>query len=59
MLGSDDGIIASVIVKRGDSAKAAADNAKLITMAEKTTRRLIPISSPPRILSAARNIRFV
>src|ERR1700722_15435593 len=45
MLGSDDGIIASVVVSGGDCAEAPPDTAKLITRTEQTIRKLITI--PP------------
>src|ERR1700733_5795285 len=45
MPGSDDGIIASVVVSGGDCAETPPDTAKLITRTEQTIRRLITI--PP------------
>src|ERR1700722_4054221 len=45
MPGSDDGIIASVVVRGGDCAKATADKAEHITIAEKTRRKPINESS--------------
>jgi hypothetical protein len=52
--GSDDGIIASVVVSGGDCTRAPPDSAKLITRAEQITRRLI--TTP---LGAVRNAATV
>src|ERR1700691_5148764 len=41
MPGSDDGIIASVVVRGEDCAKVALDKAEHITIAEHTSRKLI------------------
>src|SRR5580693_3282374 len=56
MLGSDDWIIDSVVVNRGDCAKAATDSAKLITIAEQIPRKLITIS-PNTARNAASYVR--
>src|ERR1700733_2293900 len=45
MPGSDDGIIASVVVSGGDCAETPPDTAKLITRTEQAIRKLITI--PP------------